>query len=58
MKKTRFQVYVDGKMIDQSNKVSIVKRSADLDLSCGGYYAEIKTGNKIYASRFYNTKWK
>lgn len=58
MKKSRYQLYVDGEHADSSNSVRIVKKAGDMHLDeIGGYHAEIRTGNRVYAYRWYNSEW-
>ena len=54
----RYQAYVDGKLIWDSNSVTRCKEKCDHELARNGFYAEIRTGKKIYASRLYDApKW-
>lgn len=58
MKGFRYKVYVDDRLIWESNSVRRVKEKANHELDYrSGYYAQIKTGNKLYAWRFYDTGW-
>ena len=58
MKGFRYQAIVDDRLIWESNSVIRCKEKADHELDYrNGYYAQIKTGNRVCASRFYDTKW-
>lgn len=56
--KAMFKVIVDGVEIGRYAHVSVAKKNADTDLECGGFFAEIYRGKKLYASRFYNSEWR
>lgn len=58
MRALRYKAVVDGEVIWDSNSVKRCKEKADHVLEYrNGYHAEIRTGRKLYAARFYDTKW-
>lgn len=56
--KCKYTLYVDHQKAYESNSIKVIKERAEFELDvCKGFFAEIMRGNKLYASRFYNTKW-
>ena len=58
MKKPRFQAYIDGRLAYQADHIKYLKQQCDFEFEfCNAYFCEIRTGNKHYTARFYDSKW-
>ena len=57
-RKEMYTLIVDGRVVWTSNRLPYMKKIANETLEdFNGFFAEIRRYRKVYAFRFYNTKW-
>jgi len=56
----RYKLIIDGEEAKTSSRIQPLKKHASLEFetSTSAFYAEIRTGSKLYAWRRYDTEWK
>ena len=57
-RKEMYTLIVDGRVVWTRNRIPYMKKIAYETLEdFNGFFAEIRRYRKVYAFRFYNTKW-